>query len=105
MFAPYILQQTRPISKSLIENIFINSIEYPSYSGNLTIQLSDHLFQFTILEGFYKDIIPKKNNLFSRNFKHFNEREFYEILSNTDWNSILNIECNDPNNSMTNLYN
>ena len=104
-FAPYILQPSRPISKSLIDNIFINSIEYPSYSGNLTVQLSDHLFQFTILEGFYKDIIPKKNNLFSRNFKNLNEREFNEILSNNDWNSILNIECKDPNNSMNNLYN
>ena len=104
-FAPYILQPTRPISKSLIDNIFINSIEYSSYSGNITVQLSDHFFQFTILEGFYKDIIPKKQNIFSRNFKNFNEREFNEILSNTDWNTILNIESNDPNNCMNNLYN
>ena len=103
-FAPYILQPTRPISKTLIDNIFINSIEYPSFSGNLTIQLSDHLFQFTILEGFYKDIIPHKQNLFSRNFKNFNEREFNEILNNIDWNSILNIESNDPNKSIQNLY-
>ena len=62
-FAPFILQPTRPISKTLIDNIFINSIEYPSYSGNLTIQLSDHLFQFTILEGFYKELIAKKQNI------------------------------------------
>ena len=43
-FVPYILQPTRPISKSLIDNIFVNTIEYSSFSGNLTIQLADHLF-------------------------------------------------------------
>ena len=45
-FAPYIMQPTRPSSKTLIDNIFVNSIDYNSHSGNLTIQLSDHLFQF-----------------------------------------------------------
>ena len=39
-FAPYILQPTRPISKSLIDNIFLNTFEYSSFSGNLT----DHFF-------------------------------------------------------------
>ena len=41
-FTPFILHPTRLKSMTLID-IFINSIEYPSYSGNLTIQLSDHL--------------------------------------------------------------
>ena len=103
-FAPYILQPTRPISKTLIDNIFINTIEYPSYSGNLTIQLSDHLFQFTILEGFYKELIAKKQNIYSRNFKNFNEREFIEILNNTDWNSIISTELYDPNISLKIFY-
>ena len=35
-FAPYVLQSSRPVSKTLIDNIFINSIEFPSYSGNIT---------------------------------------------------------------------
>ena len=104
-FAPFILQPTRPISKTLIDNIFINSIEYPSYSGNLTIQLSDHLFQFTILECFfYKELIAKNQNIYSRNFKNFNEREFIEILNNTDWNSIISTEINDPNISLKFFY-
>ena len=42
-FAPYIMQPTRLMSKTLIDNIFINSIDYISFSGNITIQLSDHL--------------------------------------------------------------
>ena len=77
-FAPYILQPTRPASSTLIDNIFLNTVDYSSSSGNLTIQLSDHLFQFVILEGFFKEMVPKKLNLKERNFKHFNEREFVE---------------------------
>ena len=46
-FSPYILQ---PIS--IIDNIVLNTIEYVSYSGNITIQLVDHLFQFILLQGF-----------------------------------------------------
>ena len=60
-FSPFILQPTRPISKTLIDNIFFNTLEYKSTSGNLTIQPADHLFQFVIVEGFFKELpIPKK---------------------------------------------
>ena len=45
-FTPYILQPTRLRSKTLIDNIFFNSLDYKSYSGNLLIELSDHLIQF-----------------------------------------------------------
>ena len=55
-FAPFVLQQTRLSSKTLIDNIFLNTIEYSAYNGNLTVQLSDHLFQFIILEGFHKEL-------------------------------------------------
>ena len=54
-FTPYILQPTRLRSKTLIDNIFYNSLEYHSFSGNLLYELSDHLTQFLILEGFIKE--------------------------------------------------
>ena len=104
-FAPYIMQPTRFASQSLIDNIFINSIEYMSYSGNLTIQISDHLLQFVLLEGFFKEVLPKKINIYERNFKHFSEREFEEALKIGDWDSILSLHQNDPDLSMNNLYN
>ena len=53
------MQPSRFSSQSPIANIHINLIEYMSYSGNLTIQVSDHL-QFVILEGFVKEVLPKK---------------------------------------------
>ena len=103
-FAPYILQPTRPISTTLIDNIFLNAIDFPASSGNLTIQLSDHLLQFAILEGFFNDLAPRKMNLRERNFKHFNEREFTETTNSTNWAEILQLNRNDPNLSIENLY-
>ena len=79
-------------------------MEYPSHSGNLTVQISDHLFQFVILEGFFKELVPRKINIFERNYQNFNEREFNEALTNMDWDQILSIEGNDPNISMNNLH-
>ena len=45
--APYILQPTRLAknSKTLIDNIFLNSIEFNTFSGNLTSQILDNLPQ------------------------------------------------------------
>ena len=103
-FAPYILQQTRPTYKTLIDNIFLNVIDFPSHSGNLTIQLSDHLFEFAILEGFFNDLATRKLNLKERNFKNFNEREFTETINSTNWQEMLQLNNNDPNLSIENLY-
>ena len=85
----FILQPTRLVSKILIDNIFLNTIKYPSHSGNLTIQLSDHLFQFVILEEFYKDLVQRKINLYHRNFKIFDEDKFKEALKELDRKEIL----------------
>ena len=90
--------------KTLIDNIFVNSIEYSSYSGNINIMLSDHLFQFTILEEFFRNFQPKRCNLKERDYKYFNEREFTEAINNLDINTILNIEENNPNKSVESLY-
>ena len=95
-FTPCIKQPTRPISITLIDNIFLSSIEFSSYSGNITIQLADHLFQFAILEGFFHDLIPKKCYRKERDFKNFNEREFLEEVDNLNVWEILNLNLNDP---------
>ena len=71
----------------------------------ILLHLSDHLLQFAILEGIFKEVLPKKINLYERNFKHFNETEFDEALKNCDWDSLLAHDQNDPNLSMENLYN
>ena len=80
-------------------------MEYCSYSGNITIHSSDHLFQFVLLEGYFHDIKPKKIIIKERNYKHFNKREFLETVQNLNIEGILCLDDKAPNISITNLYN
>ena len=59
LFQPQILQPTRITSHSatLIDNIFLNSIEHYLISGNLIYDLTDHLPNFIILNKF-SDLPP-----------------------------------------------
>ena len=98
-FTPYVLQPTRLTSKSLIDNIFFNSLEYQSYSGNILIEIADHLIQFLILEGFIKEInIPKIN------FSYFNDDEFRKEVNQIKWDVIVKLDLKDPNISLNNFY-
>ena len=53
-FVPYIQQPTRVVGSSatLIDNIFVNSVEFVTVSGKLLCQLADHLLQFLVLKDF-----------------------------------------------------
>ena len=104
-FTPYVLQPTRLHSKSLIDNIFFNSLEYQSLSGNLLIEISDHLIQFLILEGFVKEKSIAETNLYKRDFSYFNEREFEDDVYKFNWDRICNLKSKDPNLSCSNFFN
>ena len=60
---PHILKPTRITSHSstLIDNIFFNSIEYQTISGNLLHDLTDHLPNFTSLRSLLFQDIKRKN--------------------------------------------
>ena len=103
-FTPFILQPTRLHSKTLIDNVFFNSLEYQSVSGNPLIEISDHLIQFLILEGFTKERSLPETNLFKRDFRNFNEREFEETVLKMNWENICNVQSNDPNLSCNNYF-
>ena len=91
-FTPYILQPTRLRSNTLIDNIFYNSLEYHSFSGNLLFELSDHLTQFLILEGFVKERSLPETLMYKKDFEHFNEREFEEtVINGLNWEEICMI--------------
>ena len=86
---PYVLQPTRLKSKTLIDNIFLNSLEYQSISGNLLIEIADHLTQFVILEGFAKKIKLAEANIYKRDKSNFSEREFEEtVINGTNWENV-----------------
>ena len=92
-------------SKTVIDNIFFNSLEYQSLSGNLLIEISDHLIQFLILDGFVKEKSIPETNLFQRDFNNFNEREFIENIHRMDFKYICNLNAKDPNLSCPNFFN
>ena len=88
-YTPFILQPTRLRSKTLIDNIFLNSLEYTATSGNILRELSDHLVQFLILEGFSKERSLPDTNIFKRDMSKFCDREFEDIVINgLNWEEI-----------------
>ena len=97
-YSPFVLQPSRLISKTLIDNIYFNSLKYNSHSGNLLVQISDHLMQYLVLENFYKPPKIPKKDLYKRDFKNFNEWEFNEeVIHKINWDSVCELSLNDPN--------
>lgn len=103
-YSPFILQPTRLQAKTLIDNIMFNSLAHHSSSGNILIEISDHLLQFMILHDFQNKSKPQKSNLSKRDFKNFNEREFHqEVIQKLDWDTLCQLNQNDPNISCKNF--
>ncbi len=104
-FTPFILQPTRLRAKTLIDNIFLNSLEYSSHSGNLLYELSDHLIQFIILEGFAKERSLPETNFYKRDFSNFSDREFEEtVIDGVNWDETCMLRFRDSNLSFRNFY-
>ena len=102
-FTPFVLQPTRLKLKTLIDNIFVNTLEYQSNSGNLLLEISDHLTQFVILEGFIKE--RSEINMYKRDCSNFNEREFEKVVINgINWEEICMLPFNNANVSFKSFY-
>ena len=80
--ASYIFQPTRIVrnSKTLMDNIFLDSIELSSYSGNVTSKISDQLLQFLMLRDFHQKSPLQFNEIFARSHNVFNNDEFENDL-------------------------
>ena len=68
-------------------------------------ELSDHLIQFLILEGFFKERNLPEINLFKRNYSNFTDREFEEtVINGVNWDEVCNLDLKDPSISVKNFY-
>ena len=67
-FQPQILQPTRITdhSATLIDNIFFNSLEHFTISGNLAYDITDHLPNFLIFNKF--NTLPGNIKLYKRGY-------------------------------------
>ena len=65
-------------------------------SGNLTINISDHLAQFLIIpEECYK--FTKKHNLYKRDYNNVDIENFILDLLEINWVNSISVDKNDPN--------
>ena len=76
---------------TLIDNIFTNTMNYNSFSGNILIQIADHLSQFPSVDT--SKIEYKKLDIYKRDNSNFNEQSFIEDISIQNWHK----EYDDPN--------
>ena len=102
-FTPFILQPTRLRAKTLIDNIFFNALDYHSFSGNLLYELSDHLIQFVLLEGFVKERNLPERKMFRRGPLNVNEYEEI-VINGVNWDKICMIQYGDASASFKSFY-
>ena len=96
-FHPQILQPTRITdhSSTLIDNIFLNSIEHFVISGNVVYDLTDHLPNFIILNKFSS--LPSNVKIYRRDYSALNESDLIDDFQYVDWQTVLQANtCNDP---------
>ena len=68
-------------------------------------ELSDHLTQFLILQGFAKERSLPEVKMYKRNYKNFSEAEFEEtVINGIDWNEICMFRLRNPNVSVKNFF-
>ena len=94
-FQPQILQPTRITDNSatLIDNIFFNSLEHFTISGNLIYDLTNHLPNFLVVSKFSS--LPENVKIFKRDYSHFDEQALLKDIQSIAWDLLFN--CNsDP---------
>ena len=91
-------------SRTLIDNIFTNTVEENSTSGNLECCISDHLAQFLVFPN--QRVLQQNNHTkYKRGYKNLDNNKFKNELQNIDWTTALSINNNDVNQSLENFLN
>ena len=96
---PTIMEPTRYVihaKPSLIDNIFINSINKTTKSGNIVDKISDHMPNFVIIENFVSSRTRKK--IKKRDMKHFDEVAYHLDLQGINFTEKIKEE-NDVDNA------
>ena len=90
---PYINTPSRvtPHSKTLIDNIFSNTIEDSSISGNLVTTISDHYSQFLLMKNLNNKKNITKTEVYHQDFQNINEKRLENDLQNTSWDDVLEV--------------
>ena len=105
MFLTHVTQPTRirDSSKTLIDNIFSNTLIENTILGNLPAAISDHLPQFIILPNIFSNPPSKKSNTYERDWSNFVQENFILNYFSVDRNSVIN-DDKDVNLSFNNFF-
>jgi hypothetical protein len=70
---------------TLIDNIFLNSIEYDTMSGNLLTDITDHIPNFLIINriGTFKT----ENIVYKRNYTKINQEIIINEVQSINWDN------------------
>ena len=91
LLVPLITLPTKIKNKNntLIDNIFTNQFNPDTISGNITVNISDHLPSFMITPRTNQNHLPKKHNIYTSELKIFDRENFIADLLAIDWNSTI----------------
>ena len=101
-FQPHILQPTRITdhSATLIDTIFLNTLDHFVISGNIVYDLYYHLPNFLIFDKFTS--LPSNMKLYKRDYSTLNYEKLVNDVQIIDWSEVLVSEL-DPS-SMFHLF-
>ena len=74
-------------------------------SGNISLNISDHLPQFFILPEFFPKSPPTKYNNISHDWENFNNQSFLQDFEKINWNQALQLNQNNVNITLENYLN
>ena len=74
-------------SATLIDNIFFNSLEHFTISGNLIYDLTDHLPNFLLVSKFSSS--PDNVKIFRRDYSNFDEQALINDIQSIDWDLLF----------------
>ena len=83
-------------TETLIDNIIVSETS-KFVSGNLTVGISDHLPQFTILDVMKSE---PETRTFYRDWKSLDETQFKKDFNDIDWEQTLQFQLSDPDHSL-----
>ena len=100
-FIPLVLQPFRITSHSgtLIDNIFLSVIDADIILGNLTVFISSHVPQFSIISNMFVNIPGNKSNIWEREVTRFARESFILDYFAVEWEDLLKIDELNPDNS------
>ena len=91
------------INDTLIDNIITNHYNPEFKTGNLTVEISDHLPSFMIVPLSNQIHLPKNHNIYKRDFKSFDRENFRLDMLSVNWKDTLKLNNNDVNVSLDNF--